>query len=269
MLQKYKEQIQDAEMVVVGIGRELSAEKLIPKDSEEVRNYFKERHWNGYETLLAAEPGKERDQMLEIYYRHYLLSVEHVPFFDELEDALKGKNYFIITSNMDNLLYKSGLRSDRIVAPCGTGEFFQCSGPCEHRLYPALTGTTDLIEYFEKTGKYDTLQCPKCGKELVFNIRREETAGKYLEEGYLQLWGYYTKWLQGTIHKNVLILELGEGFELPNLFKWPFEKIAFYNKKAHLIRVHEYLSQIGEDIKEKAESVTANSLDFLKMKEDE
>lgn len=41
MLQKYKEQIQDAEMVVIGIGRELSAEKLIPKDSEEVRNYFK------------------------------------------------------------------------------------------------------------------------------------------------------------------------------------------------------------------------------------
>lgn len=269
MLQKYKEQIQNTDMVVIGIGRELCAEKLIPADSDEVRNYYKEHGLRGYERLLAEEPGRQRDQMLEIYYRHYLLSVDHVPYFDELADVLKGKNYFVISSNMDNLLYKSDLRSDRVVVPCGTGEFFQCSGPCEHRLYPALSGTSDLIGYYEKTGQYDTLQCPKCGKDFVFNIRREETVGRYLEEGYLQLWGYYTKWLQGTINKKVLILELGEGFELPNLFKWPFEKIAFYNKKAHMIRVHKHLCQIGEEISDKAESVAMDSIDFLKMKEDE
>lgn len=268
MLQKYKNQIQEADMILIGIGRELSAQKLIPMDSEEVRNYYKNQGMKRYETLLEQEADPERDKMLEVYYRNYLLSVDHVPYFDELEEALAGKNYFVISSNRDNLLYKSNLKSDRIVVPCGTGEFFQCSKPCEHRIYPALVGTKDLVAYYEKTGQYDTLQCPKCGREMVFNIRNKETAGSYLEEGYLQLWGRYTKWLQGTINRKVLILELGEGFELPDLFKWPFEKIAFYNQKAHLIRVHENLYQITEELKDKAESIAINSMDFLTMKEE-
>jgi NAD-dependent SIR2 family protein deacetylase len=267
MLEKYIDQMKEADMVVVGIGRELEAQKLIPYDSDEVRDYYKDLGMHGYEDLLQRESGVERDKMLEVYYRNYLLSVEHVPYFDELAKALEGKNYFVITSNRDNLLYKSGLRSDRIVVPCGTGEFLQCIKPCEHRLYPALSGTKSLIRYFEKTGKYDILQCPVCEKELVFNIRRGETAGTYLEEGYLQMWGYYTKWLQGTINKKVLILELGEGFELPDLFKWPFEKIAFYNKKAKMIRVHEHFYQAGEEIKDKVETVAMNSRAFLEMKE--
>lgn len=269
MLQKYKDQIQEADMILVGIGRELSAQKLIPMDSEQVRDYYKQRKMRQYEVLLKQEPGKQRNKMLEIYYRNYLLSVDHVPYFDALGDVLEGKNYFVISSNQDNLLYKSNLKSDRIVIPCGTGEFFQCSKPCEHRIYPALVGTKDLISYYEKTGQFDTLQCPKCGREMVFNVRNKETAGSYLEEGYLQLWGRYTKWLQGTIHRKVLILELGEGFELPDLFKWPFEKIAFYNQKAHLIRVHEHLYQLTEELKGKAESVAANSLDFLMREEDD
>lgn len=267
MLQKYVNQIKEADMVLVGIGRELSAEKLIPKDSDEVRNYYKAQGMKGYEKLLA-EQGLQRDQMLEMYYRNYLLTMEHVSYFDDLCEALEGKNYFVVTSNKDNLLYKTGLKDDRIVIPCGSGEFFQCEKPCEHKIYPALPGIRDLINYYERTGECETLQCPHCGQNFVFNIRNDETVGSYLEEGYLQMWGKYTKWLQGTINKKVLILELGEGFELPSLFKWPFEKIAFYNQKSHLIRVHEYLYQIGEELSGKAETVAVNSKEFLTMKED-
>lgn len=268
MLKKYIEQIKEADMVLIGIGRELSAEKLLPMDAEEIRDYYKNQGMQGYEKLLAAEAGPERDQMLEMYYRNYLLTVEHVPFFDELVEALEGKNYFVVTSNRDNLLYKAGFKEDRVVVPCGTGEFFQCEKSCEHKIYPSLPGIRDLIGYYEKTGQYETLQCPHCGQNFVFNIRKDETLGSYLEEGYLQLWGKYTKWLQGTINKKVLILELGEGFELPNLFKWPFEKIAFYNHKSQLIRVHEHLYQVGEELSGKAETVAVNSRDFIKMREE-
>ena len=268
MLKKYIDQIKEADLVLVGVGRELSAETLIPKDAKEIREFYKEQGKHGYEKLLQEAPSEQRDTMLEMYYRNYLLSVPEFPYFRPLKEALEGKNYFIVSSNMDNLLYKSGFRSDRVVLPCGTGEFFQCEKPCEHRLYPALPGVRAMIDYYEETGKYDVLQCPNCQRKFVFNIRNEETADSYLEEGYLQLWGYYTKWLQGTINKKVLILELGEGFDIPSLFKWPFEKIAFYNQKSHLIRVHEYLYQIGEELSGKAEAVQQNSLDFL-MSEDE
>lgn len=268
MLQKYIDQIKEADMVLVGIGRELCAENLIPKDCEEIRNYYKEKGMKGYERLLAAEENADRDWMLEVYYRNYLLTMERVPYFDDLCKALEEKNYFVITSNRDNLLYKTELKDDRVVVPCGSGEFFQCEKPCEHRIYPSLPGLKDLITYYEKTGEYERLQCPKCGQNFVFNIRTDETVGSYLEESYLQMWGKYTKWLQGTINKKVLILELGEGFELPSLFKWPFEKIIFYNHKSHMVRVHEHLYQIGEELRGKAETVAQNSKDFLTMKEE-
>ncbi len=263
MLDQYKELIKDADLVLIGIGRELEAKKLIPMDSEEVRDYYKAQGKHGYETLLQAPASKERDRLLEAYYRGYLLSMEHVSLYDDLVEALEGKNYFVITSNQDNLLYKTGLRDDRICVPCGSGEFFQCSKPCEHKLYPALPGILDLINYYEATGVMEWLQCPDCGEDFLFNVRNESTVGCYVEEGYLQRWGHYTKWLQGTINKNVVILELGEGFDLPNLFKWPFEKIVTYNFKSHLIRVHEHLAMSTPEIKERTEVVAMNSKDFL------
>ena len=44
MLQRYVDQIKEADMVLIGIGRELSAKKLIPMDSDEVRKYYKENY---------------------------------------------------------------------------------------------------------------------------------------------------------------------------------------------------------------------------------
>lgn len=78
-------------------------------------------------------------------------------------------------------------------------------------------------------------------------------------------WDLYNKWLAGTLNKKLLLIELGEGFNNPNLFRWPFEKITMINNKAKLYRVHKNFSQIPEDIRQKAESVSDNALLFLKQ----
>ena len=142
---------------------------------------------------------------------------------------------------------------------------WQCSGPCDEQLYPANLGLKDLIDYYEKTGKIEHLECPKCGKQLIFNVRTEETKSIYIEGAYLNSWASYTKWLQNTLNKKLFILELGEGFEVPSLFRWPFEKMAFYNEKATFVRVHHSLYQIGKEIKEKGIGIKMDSRDFLNI----
>jgi len=72
------------------------------------------------------------------------------------------------------------------------------------------------------------------------------------------------KWLQGTINKKVCILELGVGMKYPTVIRWPFERVAFINEKAKFIRVHDYLNQLTEEIKEKAVSVKANPVELLR-----
>ena len=185
--------------------------------------------------------------------------------YKELEEVLEGKEYFVVTSNDDGLLYHTHLKKDHVTAPCGNGDFFQCSAPCNEQLYPANLGLRDLIDYYEKTGKIEHLECPKCGKQLIFNVRTEETKSIYIEGAYLNSWASYTKWLQNTLNKKLFILELGEGFEVPSLFRWPFEKMAFYNEKATFVRVHHSLYQIGKEIKEKGIGIKMDSRDFLNI----
>lgn len=76
-------------------------------------------------------------------------------------------------------------------------------------------------------------------------------------------WNEYTKWLQLTLNKELLVLELGVGFDMPTLVRWPFEKIAMLNNKAFLYRVNENFPQLPDDIGDKGVSVKMSVGEFL------
>ena len=156
MLKDYKEQIQDADLVLVGIGRELRADRVID---------FKKAITNEHYQNLIDKEDEDSKWMRTVYEREYLLSMKETDLFKELEEVLEGKEYFVVTSNDDGLLYHTHLKKDHVTAPCGNGDFFQCSAPCDEQLYPANLGLRDLIDYYEKTGKIEHLECPKCGKQ--------------------------------------------------------------------------------------------------------
>ena len=77
------------------------------------------------------------------------------------------------------------------------------------------------------------------------------------------MWDKYTKWLQGTLNRNVLILELGVGLKYPGVIRFPFEKAAYFNKKADFIRVHGRLYQMTEELGDKGISIAQNAVGFL------
>ena len=73
-------------------------------------------------------------------------------------------------------------------------------------------------------------------------------------------WNGYMNWLARTLNRKLVILELGEGFLQPTIIRWPFEKTAAINNKAHLYRVHKTFYQISDEIKEKATAVKGDSV---------
>lgn len=89
----------------------------------------------------------------------------------------------------------------------------------------------------------------------------------YSEEGYREAWDSYTAWLQKTLNRKLVMIELGESFDTPTVIRWPFEKVAAINNKATLIRVNKNFWQISEDIAAKAISVRMSGLEFLKNME--
>lgn len=202
MLEQIRKSIEQAQMVLVGIGTEFAV-----KEEEQEDPFFTELAKNAQTDPAAAAllafhksqkkvGGCEKEQVQKAY--------------GVLADLLKDKNYFVISLCEDGLLEQAGLKENRILTPAKEGEEETDSG-----VYP-----TDS-------------------------------------------WETYTKWLQGTLNRNLVILELGVGMELPQLIRFPFEKVAYFNQKSCLYRVHSHLYQMTEEIKERGYSVPMHPVTLL------
>lgn len=226
--------INDSDMILVGIGEsfqeDFSSIAIDDKNISVVDEFKRNRY-------IAA---LDIDETIEAY--------------NVLAKLLDGKNYFVVTLCDDDKIYKSNLREDRIVAPCGTYTKLQCEEVCSEDIY-------SVQDYIDKLETGEELLCPKCGKKLVMNRIYNR---KYSEEGYLKQWQLYMKWLQGSVNRKLCVLELGVGMKYPSVIRWPFEKVAFINQKAKFIRVHDYLYQLTEDLKEKGISVQMSPVEFLR-----
>lgn len=179
----------------------------------------------------------------------------------ELKNILEGKNYFLITTCTNSILSEAGFDKERIVAPCGNLEMKQCSKACQGSIQELTTEEKKYIsEHLDNDDVMQLGECPICGQPMVLN---NVYASEYDEEGYLKAWRMYTKWLQGTLNKKLCVLELGVDLTFPNIIRWPFEKVAFYNQKALFIRVNEKLYHMSEELKDKGIAVNKKSVDWL------
>ena len=103
--------------------------------------------------------------------------------------------------------------------------------------------------------------CPHCRAPLTGNTVEAEN---YIEEGYLPRWEAYKKWQTGTLNRKLVILELGEGFKTPTVMRWPFEKIAFFNRKSAFYRVNRQFYQMPREMGERAGGIQADSVSFIR-----
>lgn len=163
-----------------------------------------------------------------------------------LYSLVADKDYYVVTTLTEGAVYDTPFAPDRIVAPCGNIHWRQCPEACTKDIWEEGEAPDDI--------------CPHCGAPLTGNTIQ---APNYIEEGYMPRWAAYTKWQAGTLNRSLLLLELGVGFDSPTVIRWPFEKIAYVNQKACLVRVHETLFQLPREVGERAVSQAANSTDWV------
>lgn len=253
-IQEIKERIENAQMLLIGIGEELDLYRSVERSEE-------------YQSLRKKVKNQELLPFLLYDMVERRLS-ERSAFYEELKKCLGQKNYFIVSVCQDDAIVHSGLDMDRVVTPCGGFRALQCPDACTEELYPFEAAMPELKEQLDGYRKGEITEdeihlpvCPHCGRTLVFNSVKAEN---YIEAGYLTQWALYTKWLQGTLNRELCILELGVGMAYPTVIRWSFEKTAFINQKAYLYRVHSKLYQITEEVAGKAEGICAQPMEFLK-----
>lgn len=248
------EKIQEADMILIGLGEEFDEKKFLKQIPE-------------YEENLDKIKKLDKEFLIPLLDSYYLKKYGEKlkKAYEKIASLITDKNYFIVSTGMNEMVYECGLfKADKIVTPCGGYRNIQCINGCKDSL---ILFTNEKKSEFIACcdGKiswedFNLDRCPKCGNELVFNNIYLEN---YLEEGYLSNWDRYMKWTQGTLNKKLLILELGVGLLVPSVIRWPFEKIAFFNQKSTFYRIHETLYQMTEELQNKGNSIAQNAVDFF------
>ena len=267
MDQKIKNMINEADMVLIGIGEEFEGIK-----------YFK--NMPEYQKLQTQAEETGKDWMIPALNRYFgenaIVQEQNEGVSEEtfyayakrglknLAELLQGKNYFVITTTTNDLVWEIGFKEGRVVAPCGGSLRKQCMTGKECTVEPVMLTEeeTKQLEMAIHSADLENVRLEKCecGSEMLLNNIYSEN---YDERGYLPDWQIYTKWLQGTLNRKLCILELGVGMKCPSVIRFPFEKIGYFYQKADFIRVNQNLYHLTEELKEKGISISENAVDWL------
>ena len=212
--------------------------------------------------------------------------------YDQVLQMLKTKpteNSFILTTNTDGLFTRSGFDRSQIYLPHGDLEYLQCVQPCRpDAVWPSKSIIRKIVASIERPNQEcssDTIpKCPYCGGDAYFhvNVGSASGANQWFIEDYYNQYDKYIAWINSTKGKALLILEIGVGFNAPNVLRWPIERLiknsGHNDGKSKLVRINAGNAKIPDDISlEKAVGLSGNGASiinnifsqFLKIKKSE
>lgn len=241
-ISKVKEIFASSDAILVGVGSGMSSAAGFNHyhDDENFRTHFsdyKEKYginsmMDGYYHLFSL-PEEEW-----AYYARYIQFMYDSPVgapYEDLYRLLKGKNYFILTTNVDMQVPKV-FPEEKICCFQGDFQYFQCGQPCHDRIYP---NEEQIREMVEKTVNFRIPsklipRCPECGWKMVPWVRDDTfLEGDYWRDAYQR----YVTFVDKYIDQKLTLLELGVGEMTPSIIKLPFWEMVQKNENCFLINV--------------------------------
>lgn len=273
---KYLEDIQnhikEADLVVVGLGEEWNVSPTVQNGQQ-------------YQRIIADLSEKPEYRWILPFVYRQLTDESLRKAYKTLFDMLEGKNYYVVATTV-NRSFLPFVKENRAVMPCGSdaclcdemltgcedipGKVVQPEGdalteamksPCEETVnYSEFLHSLTAYIKGEIALKEVAFVRDSTGEVIPFN---SIYSPEYKEEGYLPQWSKYMSWLQGTMNRKTCLLELGAGLQFPSVFRFPFEKMAYFNQKAFCFRVHKSLYQLTEEMAERSMSVPVHAVELF------
>lgn len=255
--------IRKADRVLIGAGAGLSAAAGIDYgDTQIFAKPFPQMVRKGFGCqyeLIGYDDWSEKEE-----WAYWTTHVNYVrfqfppsPLYTTLLDIVADKNYFIITTNVDAMFYKTGFDAEHIFTPQGDYARLQCVKPCTTETWP----TKDVIDKIIPNIDQDEFivkdsvlipHCPRCGGRVFLNVHLDSG---YNHEPYREQSYKYQKWMQEATNKKLVILELGVGYNSPRVIRWPFERIVQRLPKVQFVRINEKNPEVPESIKDRSLSI--------------
>ena len=220
-LDKAKKAIDEADYILIGAGAGLSTAAGIEYTGERFEKYFHDFiEEYGFTDMYSSGfyPFKTQEEKWAYWARHVYANrydVGKTSVYQKLLELVEGKEYFVLTTNVESQFWINGFEDSRIFATQGDYGLLQCKTPCHHKLY---SNREQVLEWVEKTENFRiptelVPKCPVCGGEMELNLRVDNTFvedGKWHQMNHnyskLQLYLYIILSLQKKIYHKSLIL---------------------------------------------------------------
>lgn len=194
------------------------------------------------------------------------IDLDVTPLYKDILKLLKDKRTFCLSTNADGQFQKAGYKEEQIF--CTQGDYFhiQCQKACHQRTYNAVK----LFKQMDQARKncqiptYMVPKCPICGGPMTMNLRCDQYFVQ--DEAWYQAEKRFGDFLNEALksQKNLLLLELGVGFNTPTIIRFPFEKLVKENKQVNLIRLNLNEAVIPESIEQQAVGINKDIKQTIK-----
>ena len=233
-----REWLNTAEAIVIGAGAGLSTAAGFTYGGERFRRYFADfADKYGFRDMYSGGfyPYASLEEFLAYWSRYVYVNRYDQPAgkpYEELLELVRGKNYFVLTTNVDHRFQVAGFDKARLFYTQGDYGLFQCSVPCHNKTYDNEAQIRAMLKAQKDMRIPSELvpRCPVCGEPMAMNLRSDDTFVE--DEGWHAASRRYEAFLRENAGKKVLFLELGVGMNTPGIIKYPFWQMTFQNPQA-------------------------------------
>ena len=221
-----------------------------------------DRH-NMFDLFYDRRPSRGEQWALMLRVIHYIYECYTGETYTDLAELLKGKDYYIATTNQDAQFYRV-FPAERITRIQGDWRYWQCSRPCHDEIYDNKEKVYRLVREIKDDALPDELipRCPHCGKELAPWVR----GYTFLEGEYYQReMKRYLDFLRANSRRKVLFLELGVGMMTPMFIKEPFMNMTYQFPNAFYATVNPQHAIIPKEIARKSLAISDDIAVTLKQ----
>ena len=237
-LQRLKQEIRTADAILIGAGAGLSTSAGFTYTGKRFTDTFADFISKyGFRDMYSGGfyPFETLEEHWAYWSRYiYINRYQDAPkdTYADLLALVQGKDYFVLTTNVDHCFQKAGFDKHRLFYTQGDYGLWQCSGPCHDKTYGNEAVIRKMVAEQKDMRVPSELvpRCPVCGAPMSMNLRADSTFVE--DEGWHQAAARYQDFVCRHEGMRVLYLELGVGMNTPGIIKYPFWKMVYQNPKA-------------------------------------
>ena len=252
---RLKKELETADAVVVGAGAGLSTAAGFTYSGERFRRIFfdfeeafgfHDMYTGGFAVMDAESVVSWAYWARNIYFNRYVPAPK--PVYWDLLALLEGKDYFVITTNVDHQFQRAGFDKKRLFYTQGDYGLFQSVDPKVRETFDNEAWTMRAMEaqgfVRDENGIFrvtesgtismrlpaDLIPTAPNGDPVTMNLRADDSFVE--DDGWHRASAAYSDFLRRHDGLHVLYLEIGVGANTPVIIKYPFWQMTRDNKQA-------------------------------------